>query len=72
MFVNLNLSIKRIIELNDFLFSFWRIFLAVIEVKKDLKKLKIYCEHCPGDDCGGATPLSIPNREVKTTSAENT
>ena len=31
-----------------------------------------HCEQRPGDDCGGATPLSIPNREVKTTSAENT
>ena len=40
MFVNLNLSIKKIIELNDFLFSFWRIFLAMIEVKKDLKKIE--------------------------------
>ncbi|KKS28650.1 MAG: hypothetical protein UU90_C0021G0001 [candidate division WWE3 bacterium GW2011_GWD2_42_11] len=26
----------------------------------------------PGDDSGRATPLPIPNREVKTTSAENT
>jgi hypothetical protein len=40
MFVNLNLSIKKIIELNDFLFSFWRIFLAMIEVKRDLKKIE--------------------------------
>ena len=40
MFVSLNLSYIKIIELYDFLFSFWRIFLAMIEVKKDLKKFE--------------------------------
>ena len=29
-------------------------------------------KYCPGDDNGRETPLPIPNREVKPTSAENT
>jgi hypothetical protein len=44
------------------------LFVQQVEV---LSCLKIYEQHL-GDDCGRDPPLSIPNREVKPTSAENT